>query len=311
VNGTADDLREWAARLRSDRRPFVTATVVRAEKPTSAKAGDSALVLDDGTVIGFVGGDCARSSVQAQGLATLDTGDPVLLRISPDALAPGLEPQDAESGMVTVHNPCLSGGALEIFLEPSLPPALVVIHGDAPIARAVRELAGWLGLDARPWEAWEDDVPPDTAAVVVASHGGSEPAVIDAALRAGVPYIGLIASYHRGRAVMDALGLSDEDRVRVSTPAGIDIGARTPQEVALAVLAEIVSVRPRPSQPSRASHQHQPGPDAPVAADPVCGMNVAAVDGARHLDHEGVRYWFCGSGCEDAFRANPGAFVRP
>jgi xanthine dehydrogenase accessory factor len=306
VNGSTDDLRERAERLRSDRRPFVTATVVRASKPTSAKAGDSALVLDDGTVIGFVGGDCARTSVQVQALATLDTGDPVLLRISPDPVAPGAEPGEFESGAVTVHNPCLSGGALEIFLEPSLPPALVVVHGDAPIARAVRELAGWLGFDARPWD---DDVPPDAAAVVVASHGGSEHAVIDAALRAGVPYIGLIASPRRGDAVVGALGLAPEDRTRVHTPAGIDIGSRTPREVALAVLAEIVSVRPRPRHPSGVTYQS--APDAPAATDPVCSMSVAAVGGSLHLDHDGVRYWFCGSGCQDAFRAHPGAFVRP
>jgi xanthine dehydrogenase accessory factor len=286
----------------------VTATVVRASKPTSAKAGDSALVLEDGTVIGFVGGDCTRTSVQVQALATLDTGDPVLLRISPDAVAPGAEPQVSESGAVTVHNPCLSGGALEIFLEPSLPPALGVVHGDAPIARALRELAGWLGFEAR---AWDGDAPPDAAAVVVASHGGSEHAVIEAALRAGVPYIGLIASPRRGQAVFGALGLAPEDRARVRTPAGIDIGARTPQEVALAVLAEIVSVRPRPLRHPGVAPQPLPDAhDAQVATDPVCGMSVAAVSSSRHVDHNGVRSWFCGSGCQDAFRANPGAFVR-
>jgi xanthine dehydrogenase accessory factor len=306
VNSTAYDLREKADQLRSDRRPFVTATVVRAEKPTSAKAGDSALVLDDGTVIGFIGGECAHTSVQVQALAALEVGDPVLLRISPDAVAPGAVPQEVELGTVTVHNPCLSGGALEIFLEPSVPPSLVVVHGDAPIARAVRELAGWLGFDVRPWD---DAVPSGTDAVVVASHGGSEHAAIEAALRTGVPYIGLIASPRRGEAVLAGLALGPEDRARVHTPAGIDIGARTPDEVALSVLAEIVSVRPRaPRSPHAPS---EPAPNAPIATDRVCGMSVATADGSRHLDHDGTRYWFCGSGCEDAFRANPGAFVRP
>jgi xanthine dehydrogenase accessory factor len=306
VNAIAYDLRERAARLRADRRPFVTATVVRADKPTSAKAGDSALVLDDGTVVGFVGGECAQTSVQVQALAALETGEPVLLRISPDAVAPGAVPQEAESGTVTVHNPCLSGGALEIFLEPSLPPSLVVVHGDAPIARAVRELAAWLGFDARPWT---DDVSPDTDAVVVASHGGAEHTVIAAALSAGVPYVGLVASPRRGELVLAALGLAAEDRVRVHTPAGIDIGSRSPEEVALSVLAEVVSVRPRAQR--RPPPATDPAPDAPVATDPVCGMTLAAVDGSRHLDRGGARYWFCGPGCEDAFRANPDAFVRP
>jgi xanthine dehydrogenase accessory factor len=306
VNSTAYDLREKADQLRSDRRPFVTATVVRAEKPTSAKAGDSALVLDDGTVVGFVGGECAHTSVQVQALAALEIGDPVLLRISPDAIAPGMVPQQAELGTVTVHNPCLSGGALEIFLEPSVPPSLVIVHGDAPIAAAVRELAGWLGFDVRPWD---DAVPSGTDAVVVASHGGSEHAAIEAALLAGVPYIGLIASPRRGEVVLGGLALGPGDRARVHTPAGIDIGSRTPNEVALSVLAEIVSVRPRASRPPRATAG--PVPNAPTATDPVCGMSVATADSSRRLDHGGTRYWFCGSGCEDAFRANPGAFVRP
>src|ERR1700682_2062655 len=120
MHGIADDLRETAVRLRAERRPFVTATVVRAEKPTSAQAGDTALVLDDGTVIGFVGGECAQTSVQVQALAALETGEPVLLRISPDGMALGAEPQPTEAGALTVHNPCLSGGTLEIFLEPTL-----------------------------------------------------------------------------------------------------------------------------------------------------------------------------------------------
>jgi xanthine dehydrogenase accessory factor len=331
VSGTSNDLRERAERLRADRRPFVTATVVRADKPTSAKAGDSALVLADGTIIGFVGGECASASVLAQSLATLDTGDPVLLRISPDAGAPGAEPHEPGAGTVTVHNPCLSGGALDIFLEPFLPPAVVVVHGDAPIARAVRELAGWLGFDSCPWEdggpaGTTAVVPAGTAAVIVASHGGAEHAVIRAALHAGVPYIGLIASTRRGEAVVDGLCLDTDDRARVHTPAGIDIGSRTPQEVALSVLAEVVSARRRKHHPFGDARQlasnlpnppealstfsWQKGHNGRNATDPVCGMDVAAVHGSRHLDHDGVRYWFCGSGCEDAFRADPGAFLR-
>jgi xanthine dehydrogenase accessory factor len=308
VNGTAEDVREAAERLRVERRPFVTATVVRAERPTSARAGDTALVHDDGTVLGFVGGDCAHTSVQVQALAALEAGEPVLLRISADAAAPGAVAQPAESGTVTVHNPCLSGGALEIFLEPWVPPSLVVVHGDAPIARAIRELATWVGFDARLWDEGQSaGVPPDADAVVVASHGGgSEGAVVEAALRAGVPYVGLVASPRRGAAVLAALGLNDTDRARVRTPAGIDIGARTPEEVALTVLAEIVSVRPRAERPPRVASE--PAPDSPTATDPVCGMLVAAVDSSLHVDHDGTRYWFCGSGCVDAFRADPVAF---
>lgn len=238
---TTEDLGVWAERLRADRRRFVTATVVRAERPTSARPGDNALVLDDGTVLGFVGGECAQASVQAQAREVLASGDPVLLRITPEAAD---VPSAPETGAVTVHNHCLSGGALEVFLEPSLPPALVVVHGDAPIARAVRDLATWLGLDARSGHPGGDD-PPDVVGVVIATHGGDEAALIEAALRAGVRYVGLVASRRRGDAVLSGLALEPAERARVHTPAGLDIGSRGPREIALSILAEIMSLRPR------------------------------------------------------------------
>jgi xanthine dehydrogenase accessory factor len=308
--------RAAADRLRAERRPFVSATVVRAERPTSAKAGDTALILADGTMLGFVGGECAQASVQAQALAALAAGEPRLLRISPDAPPAGAEPEPEppEAGAVTVHNPCLSGGALEIFLEPAVPPGLAMVYGDAPIARAVRELGSWLGYDPRPWEDGAGEILPDAFAVVVASHGGDEKAVLEAALEAEVPYIGLVASPRRAAGVIGALDVSDEDRERVSTPAGFDIGARTPEEVALSILAEIVAQRPRPprsDEPRSDARPHEGGADqAPTAVDPVCGMTVAAVEGSRHMDHDGVRYWFCGSGCEEAFRADPAGVLR-
>lgn len=307
MTATADEARTRAERLRAERRPFVSATVVRAERPTSARAGDAAVVLEDGTIHGFVGGECAEASVQAQALTVLASGEPVLLRILPDVdSADGPAGDDADPGTVTVQNPCLSGGTLEVFLEPTLPPPLVVVHGDAPIARAVRGLAGWLGWDVRPWGDEPGGAGAD--AVVVASHGGDEHAVLASALADDVPYVGLVASPRRGTAVLAALDLPDDRRGRVSTPAGLDIGARSPEEVALSILAEIVERRPRP-RPRRIVAQ--PTAAAATAVDPVCGMTVAAVDATRHVDHAGTRYRFCGSGCEEAFRADPAAFVRP
>ena len=108
------DVAERAGALRRQRVPFVHARVVRAERPTSAKPGDEALVLADGTLEGFVGGTCAESAVQAQSLELLRSGGSLLLRITP-VEEPG---RSDPPGTVTVHNPCLSGGTLEVFLEP-------------------------------------------------------------------------------------------------------------------------------------------------------------------------------------------------
>jgi xanthine dehydrogenase accessory factor len=244
VSGPSPLVRSAADRLRSDRRRFVEATVVRAERPTSVKPGDSALVLDDGTFVGFVGGECAQASVRAQAHRALQTGEPVLLRIRPDAPASPTDAVEVDAGMVTVHNPCLSGGTLEIFLEPALPPPLMIVHGDAPIARAVRDLAAWMGWDVRSGEA-SGDPPAGAEAVVLASHGRDEETVLRGALGAGVPYIGLVASPTRGAAVVDGLGLDDGQRRRVRTPAGLDIGSRWPEEVALSIMAELVQRRSR------------------------------------------------------------------
>lgn len=225
--------------LRSGRTPFVLATVVRAERPTSVKPGDRALVLPDGTIEGFVGGHCAEHTVRTQGLRLLESGASTLLRITPDA--------DAETiteGLVTVGNPCLSGGSLDIFLEAMLPPLLVHIYGDAPIARALTDLGRTLGHDVYPFT---EPLPPDLGAVVVAAHGrGDEQAVLTAALTAGVPYVGLIASRKRAAAVLATLDVPPDQRARIRSPAGLDIGARTAPEIALSVYAELISERPRP-----------------------------------------------------------------
>jgi xanthine dehydrogenase accessory factor len=155
-------------------------------------------------------------------------------------------------------------------------------------------------------------LPDGASALVVASHGRDEEDALTAALRADVPYVGLVASMKRGKAVVGSLDVCGSISGRVSTPAGMDLGARTPEEVALSILAEIVASRPRPSgrpfteSPTDASSA---GSAPSLATDLVCGMTVAMVDGSLHLDHDGERYWFCGSGCLRAFAAEPSNYV--
>jgi len=232
------EVQERAVALRARRIPFVHARVVRAERPTSAKPGDEALVLADGTVEGFVGGTCAEGAVRGHGLTVLESGETRLLRITPSADEAG---RADPPGTVTEVNHCLSGGALEVFLEPVIPAPLVAVQGDTPIARALLTLGPALRYHVVP----ADDVAFEgAAAVVVASHGRSEHRVLLAALQAGVPYVGLVASRQRGEAIVAGLDVDEAARRRVRTPAGLDIGARTPEEVALSILAEVVATRP-------------------------------------------------------------------
>ncbi|MCO1654776.1 XdhC family protein [Pseudonocardia sp. S2-4] len=367
-------LLDRASRLRTGRTPFVLATVVRAERPTSARPGDQALVLADGTIEGFVGGSCAESTTRAESLRVLTSGEAGLLRITPG----GAGSTPAAPGVRVVDNPCLSGGALEIFLEPVLPPALVLVCGRSPVARALVRLGGALDHDVRVVDDPAAPLPADTAAVgggarrpppggvgspppaaggadpaavVVASHGHDEEEVLAAALAAGVPYIALVASPARAAGVLGAVaarGAADVERVHA--PAGLDIGARTPNEIAVSIYAQIVAARSTDPLPQvREGHLHEPRvqeghlqvhtgqeghlPDPPVqqgglpepggplpgamprprqapAVDPVCGMEVVAAEPTPSVAVGDRSVWFCGSGCRDAYLADPDRYPR-
>lgn len=279
-----------AEELRSARTPFVLATVVRVERPSSARPGDQAIVLPDGTMEGFVGGVCAESTTRAESLRLLDAGEPGMLRITPDGGAPD------ERGVRVVENPCLSGGTVDLFLEPVLPALLVVVLGDGPVARALVRVGTALEHDVRLLDDPAAGLPPDTAAVVVAAHGRGEAELLTAALAADVPYVALVASPRRAKGILAEVGADTE---RVSAPAGLDIGARTPPEIAVSVYAELVGAGVRPGRRVAAT-----------ATDPVCGMAVATVPGSLHVEHAGVVVWFCGPGCRDAFLADPARVGR-
>ena len=261
--------------------PFTTATVVRVERPTSAKPGNVALVLADGTIEGFVGGDCAEQSVREYALRAIESGEPVLLRVVPFG-------GEEERGVVTVQNPCLSGGMIEVFIEPVVPAPRVYVEGDTPIVHALLRLGAELGLDMAGGEL---DVRPGDLGAIAAGHGRAELPVLKAALEAGLPYVGLVASRKRGQGVLGELrgdGVAAELVERIDTPAGLDIGARTPEEIALSILARVVQVRRTPRQQV-------------TAVDPVCGMTVTVTPGTPSAEHEGETVYFCCDGCKAAF----------
>lgn len=306
---TNPELLTRADALRHGRTPFVLATVVHAERPTSAKPGDSALVLPDGTVEGFVGGTCAETTVQLQGLRVLRTGESLLLRITPGVDTGTEGTQESGEGLVTVANPCLSGGTLDIFLEANLPPALAYVYGHAPIARALLDVGRVLGLDARPASPGEP-LPPDLDVVVIATHGRDEEPVLVEAARAGVPYIGLVASPKRGAAVLAGLDVTEAQRARVHTPAGLDIGARTPGEIALSVYAEIIALRPKAARAVRPTADSAAPRAMAEDVDPVCGMTVAITPDTLSLDRAGSTVYFCGPGCRHAFADDPSRYAH-
>ncbi len=279
--------------------PFVQATVVRAQCPTSARPGDAAVVLGDGAVEGFVGGQCAEGSVRLAAVPLLETGEPLLLRILPEGGADFPESDGAQ----TVVNPCLSGGAIEVFLEPKLPAPLLALVGATPIADALARFAEPLGFSLQ-HASGEVPAVAGATAVLVSSHGRHEPETIRAALDAGVEFIGLVASAKRGAAVIAELGLTDAEAARVHSPVGIDIGARTAEEIAVSILAEVV--RAIRVDGLRAAPGAAPALPA-SAVDPVCGMEVLVGSDTAHLHVDGVDHWFCNPGCRTRYAEEVGA----
>ena len=278
--------------------PFVQATVVRAQCPTSARPGDAAIVLADGSIEGFVGGQCAEGSVRVAAVPLLDSGSTLLLRILPESSD---EYPEAE-GAITVVNECLSGGAIEVFLEPKLPAPRLAIIGSTPIADALAQFGAPLGFRVDVAAAGVPDVR-GSLAVLISSHGRSEPETIRAALDAGVGFIGLVASPKRGGAVLAELNLTSEEAKRVHSPVGFDIGAKTAEEIAVSILASLVqAVRQDGLKPAQTE-----APKLPTSAiDPVCGMTVMVAPDTSHLNVDGTDYWFCNPGCRTRYAEEVG-----
>jgi xanthine dehydrogenase accessory factor len=273
--------------------PFVQATVVRAQEPSSARAGDRAIILADGTMEGFVGGQCAAGSVRTAALGALDTGQSLLLRVLPD----GNDVFPESPGASIVVNPCLSGGAMEIYLEPLLPAPVLHVVGGSPTAHALAALAPALGFVVARADDGAD--PAGATAVVVSSHGGDEVGAVRTALAHGVGFVGVVCSHTRGEALLAELDLPEADARRVHMHVGLDIGARTAAEVALSIVAAVVqAIRLEglvaPPTGARAAAPEQ-------AVDPVCGMTVTIGPDTAHATVDGVDHWFCNPGCRTHF----------
>ena len=219
-----------------------------------------------------------------------------------------------DDGTVTVQNPCLSGGAVELFLEPVLPAPAILVVGETPIASAVMRLGTEVGFEMVAVDGDRVDQHSDGIALVVAAHGRDEMHTLRRGLESGLPYVGLVASPKRGTGVLAELrgdGVPDELLARIDVPAGIDIGARTPAEIALSILARIIAVRNGGAAPGHRggdpAEAGEPAPGSPrLAVDPICGMTVAAVAGTPSLTRDGETIYFCCDGCRSKYEAQHG-----
>jgi xanthine dehydrogenase accessory factor len=309
------------AQERVDRgEPCVLATVVWRRAPSSGKAGSHAVIGADGQVTGWIGGACAEPTVVREALSALEEGKPRLIYLGP---ADELDDRRRQ-GMVSVPIACQSEGALEVYVEPLLPAPHLVVVGRSPGAETLAKMAKVLG-----WRTVlvDDGGSPvahagvgkvvttldlenagvgEGSLVVVATQGHYDEAALEKALATQAAYIGLVASKKRAEAVLGYLrqrGVSDESLARVRSPAGLDLGRVSHEEIAVAVLAELVQLRAEGALGTGVAI----APAREQAVDPICGMTVE-VEGARHTaQRDGVTFYFCCAGCEERFIAQGAA----
>jgi xanthine dehydrogenase accessory factor len=323
-----DRLLKQSAELVSRGETFAMATVVRCTPPTSGKPGDKAIIHADGKLSGWIGGGCAQPVVIREALKALADGKPRLVRISPAA-------DSEEEGVVDYTMTCHSGGALDIYIEPVLPNLHVVILGRSPVARTLARLARAVGYDvsvvvpAADAEGFDDaaviesrgfdlsaiPITPRTYLVVSTQGEGDEEALEGAAVASakGAPYVAFVASKTKASKVMECLrekGVGPDDLSRVKAPAGLDLGAASPEEIAVSILAEIVQLRrARAATPIVAAAKPWAA-SAKEFKDPICGMTVDIATARHKSQYEGTWFYFCCPGCKQAFDKDPARYAE-
>ena len=310
--GAGPNVLELAGNLSARGEPYVLATVVWRRSPSSGQVGSKALITADGQIRGWLGGACAEPAVVAESRRAMEEGTPRLMLLgTPDELA-----SEHRAGVVTVPIACQSEGALEVYVEPVLPSPHLLVIGRSPAAGALAGIAAALG--------WQTDLVGSAESltseiesagvgersfVVVATQGHFDEDALEQALGTEADYVGLVASAKRAESVKGYLrdrGASEDQLARVRAPAGLDLGHVRPEEIAVAILAELVKLKAEGLgggvKGAAISEGHE-------AIDPVCGMTVSVSDARHRAVHEGRTYYFCSAGCRNAFEKDPVTFL--
>jgi xanthine dehydrogenase accessory factor len=319
-----DDFLKKSTELTAKGEIFAVATVVRCQSPSSGKQGDRAIVQADGQITGWIGGGCAQPVVVKEALKAMKDGKPRMVRISPSLELDGSLDGSGE-GVVDYTMTCHSGGSLDIYIEPVLPRTQVVILGRSPVAITLARLSQVLGyrvvmvaehlqeeisadvelIEEKDFKLDSAKVTPESF-VVVSTQGEGDEEALEQAMQSPASYVAFVASKTKAGKVFEFLrgrGIAQSRLDQVHAPAGLNIAATSPEEIAVSILAEIIKVRH--SQPSTAAVVNKSSQVLPVlnseAKDPICGMMVDTVKAKYKSQHEGKWLYFCCAGCKDAF----------
>ena len=283
--------------------PFVLATVVWREGPSSGQHGSRAIYTATGEIHGWIGGACAEPVFKREAVKTLEAGVPRLL-----ALGASGRFGDLPDGTMAVEMSCQSEGALQIYLEPVMSMPHLVIVGDSPMAHTLSEQAGQLDWNVELVRGpdFGEGLLSAHSIVIIATQGHGDEDILVAALKAAPAYVGVVASARRGEAVRSFLTTQSFDEAELDAlriPVGLDLGSTTHKEMAVAILAELVQRR---AAGEFAVAVEIDAPPVETATDPICGMTVDAVDTSHPLDVGDETYYFCCPGCRAAFGSQQG-----
>lgn len=302
------------------------AQVVRREAPSSGKPGDKAIISADGTVNGWIGGGCTKGIIIKESLAAIKDKKPRLVRILPTDQLPDMP------GVKNYRMTCASGGTVEVYIEPIMPVTQLKIFGRSHIAKSLCELGKASGFNVEiisdlaekemfptadsilELKRYQPVESPNSFAVVC-TQGENDANSLLAAIKTQPKYLGFVASRKKANSIMMGLkreGVSHDDLVKIKTPAGIDINAKTPEEVAVSILAQIIQVKREADKVEENSKMEdlQMELTEDLYVNPVCKIPIQKSTAKYILDYEGEKVYFCCDGCKESFEKDPDAYMK-
>lgn len=301
--------------------PRALAMIVRREAPSSGKPGDSAVITQEGEVKGWIGGGCTKGIVIKEALEAIQQQKPRLVRIEPREDAPEQE------GVKNYKMTCASGGSVDVYIEPIMPMTNIAIFGRSHIAKALCKIGEAAGFSMHVISDLADDGMFGDAAVqnlkdfdkstdlsdsyvVVCTQGEDDANSLGAAIGTKPKYLSFVASYRKANSVFMELkrnGVPHDDLVKIKTPAGLDINAKTAEEVAISILAQIIEAKRSMENASSAEVTKE---IEDLYINPVCKIPVQKSTAKHVLEYKGEKVYFCCDGCKVSFEKEPAAYME-
>ncbi len=314
---------EKASQLNKSREPYATAMITRRKIPSSGKPGDKAIITSDGVIHGWIGGGCTRGIVLKEALLSISERRPRIVVISPDTV------ENASEFTKQYNMTCQSGGEVELYIEPVMPKPHIVIFGTSHIAMALCKLAKAMDYQVDVVMSDIDQtVFPDAdrltklseynteriiqknTCVVVCTQGEGDSQALHSALSSDVDYLSFVASRIKAAGIygdLRQMGVSMDQLKKIKSPAGIDIGAKLPEEVAISILAQIIDHFRAHTAETENSEMPQVNDD--YYLNPVCKIPIQKSTAKHVLSYKDEKVYFCCDGCKVSFEKSPETYI--